>query len=692
MTGHYNRFYAKFYRSDSVPDMCCAFVLSNTAFTGSNPGVFVEMHQSMTIPQPYTINFDQSINGYISDGGFDMYDNGNYLYTNYVTTNLRPYTTSFNRVSNPMFGTGGWYQMNMEASSMMVLTQNLGSGMMQFWTNGNLGADGGGSRQLATYTSGSVKGFRRTVCGASDPAVHHMYVTTGPLVNHNDAGSTDSDYHRLFNIPPNAYMIYFLYASTSGYCGTAAQHTAVFDSLVEIFELASGMTNTTEPHITPTWVGMDLNISQTQVLQLDNQTTGGGAFTLAMTFKPDAFTLSNNVFTMTTGTAGVSLEVSTFSVDAAAALQGQATALLGNRYAIIFDQSPNGYIGDGGNDMYNAGNYLRTNYCGNMVPYTDNFDKIMSTCYGGVEGGYYRMNMDTHSQILYGYNANPTSLLSFFISGALGAGGTGTVQQWNGLTYRNLRGFVKSVCNAGSRPTINHMFIVEDSPSAYQYVYTSTAYDYNYLYNVAPQKRFMYFLYATSTSACVSATTHTNIFNLLAQNFEAGYEAADFTAAFKVWTSPTVSSTLVASGLSIRPSTQYENFAVTANTNGQMSMYYNGVQTAMCVTNCTSNAGATTQRGLVPATGIYATTVGGDTGILLEHMVINNRVAYTSANISMQMCHFRGNWSTTIGACVCSQGTTGQFCETCSNGHAGACDGIGAYVWCWAHASSVRTT
>eukprot|EP00041_Stephanoeca_diplocostata_P005845 m.69579 g.69579 ORF g.69579 m.69579 type:complete len:981 (-) comp16032_c0_seq1:403-3345(-) len=641
---------------------------------GSSMGALVEMQQDITLPQPYTINFDQVPNGYISDGGFDMYDGGNYLYTNYGGgTFIRPYTTSFNRVSSTLFGPGGWYQMNMERTSMMVITQNLGSGMMQFWTQGNLGADGGGTRQLVTYTSGSVKGFRRTVCNAGDPAVHHMYVSVGPSLNQNDIASTDSDYHRLYNIPPNAYMIYFLYASTSGYCGTSAQHTTVFDALVEIYNVVSGVSTTSEPAImTPSWVGMDLNISRAQLLQLENQTMGGAAFTVGMTFKPDFMTLSNKIFTMTTGTAGLSLEVNTFSAVAAAAVQAQATTMLGNRYAIIFDQIPNGYIADGGNDMYNAGNYLRTNFCGNMVPYTDNFDKVMSTCYGGVADGYYRMNMDSHSQILYGYNANPTSLLSFYISGALGAGGSGVVQQWSDFNRGNLRGFVKSVCNAGTRPTINHMFIVEDSPNAYQYVYTSTYYDYHYLYNVAPQKRFMYFLYATTGGSCVSFTTHQNIFNLLAQNFEVGFESEDSTtAAFKVWTSPTVSSSLMAPGLSIRPSMQYESLAVTANTNGQMSIYYNGAAVAMCITNCTSSTGAATQRGLIPTRGTYTTTVGDETGLLLEHMLINDRVAYSSANISTQMCHFRGNWSNTTGVCVCNPGSTGQYCETCTNGFAG---------------------
>eukprot|EP01083_Nonionella_stella_P255472 876816_1 len=91
--------------------------------------------------------------------------------------------------------------------------------------------------------------------------------------------------------------------------------------------------------------------------------------------------------------------------------------------------------------------------------------------------------------------------------------------------------------------------------------------------------------------------------------------------------------------MDMQPSAVYQSITATANTNGQMNIYYNGVRVGTCTTNCTSSTGGTSQRGLTVPSASYRTMVGLSSGLLLEHMVINDRAAYNSTLAAIQMCH-----------------------------------------------------
>ena len=134
------------------------------------------------------------------------------------------------------------------------------------------------------------------------------------------------------------------------------------------------------------------------------------------------------------------------------------TATIPNRYD--FSEGEFGYfIGDGGGDMYDYGNYLSTNLGGNL-PYSDG--AIASSPYLGSGGRYFTRKYPG----LFVLVADLQGVSSFSIDGNLGANGGGSV---NGSVLMasvggaSHRAFVKRVFGAGD-PSVNHLVIVADGP------------------------------------------------------------------------------------------------------------------------------------------------------------------------------------------------------------------------------------
>jgi YVTN family beta-propeller protein len=177
-----------------------------------------------------------------------------------------------------------------------------------------------------------------------------------------------------------------------------------------------------------------------------------------------------------------------------------------NRYD--FDEGETGYyINDGGNDMYDGGNYLSTNY-GGYIEYSNNL--IVDSEFFGDGGRYFTRKYPG----LFLLVADMEDVDYFEISGNLGADGAGSVDgtilqaELYGVTYY---GFVKRVYNAYGDPSVNHLIIVADNPAADHTYSTNTDDDYHHVYNLGPNSRLYYLLYAGSNGFYIDDTATLNI-------------------------------------------------------------------------------------------------------------------------------------------------------------------------------------
>lgn len=172
---------------------------------------------SSTVTNGYNFTMDAGVNSnYISDGGNDMYDAGNYISTNF-TTNI-PYSDGV-IASSGAFGTGSSY-FTSKINNMWVLTANLNN-VSTFTTNGNNGADGGG---LVNGTSLSITVgcqqytlFLKRIWNAGDPSINQMVIIpTTSGVNHTWSTNTNDGFHQITGLNSVTRMYYLLYASAGG--------------------------------------------------------------------------------------------------------------------------------------------------------------------------------------------------------------------------------------------------------------------------------------------------------------------------------------------------------------------------------------------------------------------------------------------------------------------------------------------
>ncbi|MCB9047742.1 MAG: carboxypeptidase regulatory-like domain-containing protein [Chitinophagales bacterium] len=161
-----------------------------------------------------------------------------------------------------------------------------------------------------------------------------------------------------------------------------------------------------------------------------------------------------------------------------------------NRYE--FSEGETGYfINDGGNDMYDDGNYLLANP-DNFIEYANN--TIVSEEGFGTNGRYFTRKYPG----LFVLAADMKDVNTFGIWGGLGADGSGDVDgsvlqiQHHGTTYY---GFVKRVYNAGD-PSVNHLIIVASNPMAYHTYSSDTDDDSHSVSNLSTSRRIYYLLYA----------------------------------------------------------------------------------------------------------------------------------------------------------------------------------------------------
>ena len=175
-----------------------------------------------------------------------------------------------------------------------------------------------------------------------------------------------------------------------------------------------------------------------------------------------------------------------------------------NSFSEITDLLPNTFlfsngvtgssIGDGGNDMYDTGNFLNIDNTTNLF-YSD--DVIISNPALGSGGQYFTKK---HPGIFV-FAADINNISSFDITGNLGADGSGTAAgsvldyNHNGINYK---GFVKKVFDSFD-PSVNHLVIVRDQGGSASHNFsTSTDNDQHSVEGISGADRIYYLLFAGS--------------------------------------------------------------------------------------------------------------------------------------------------------------------------------------------------
>jgi hypothetical protein len=181
------------------------------------------------------------------------------------------------------------------------------------------------------------------------------------------------------------------------------------------------------------------------------------------------------------------------------------TAAIPNRFD--FSEGETGSsISDGGNDMYDGGNFLGTNL--GPILYSDN--AVVNSAAFGSGGRYFTRKYPG----LFVLVAEMNGVSEFTIAGNLGADGGGSV---DGVTLgvsaggRHFLGFVKRVYNAGD-PSVNHLIIVEqDAQLATHEFAMDTNDDFHRVLNLTGTTRLYYVLYAGSNGYRIDDTATSTI-------------------------------------------------------------------------------------------------------------------------------------------------------------------------------------
>ncbi|MBI4169230.1 MAG: choice-of-anchor D domain-containing protein, partial [Acidobacteria bacterium] len=164
---------------------------------------------------------------------------------------------------------------------------------------------------------------------------------------------------------------------------------------------------------------------------------------------------------------------------------------------------------DGGEDMYDGGNFLSTDL-GGPLPYSDNAI-ASSPIFGG--GRYFTRKYPG----LFVLVADLRGVGEFTIAGDLGADGAGAADdavlaaRRHGITYR---GFIKRVYGTAD-PSVNHLVIVADSPDLAHEFATNTNSDFHLVSGLAGSERVFSVLYAGRGGSYIDDAAARNIMEVL---------------------------------------------------------------------------------------------------------------------------------------------------------------------------------
>ena len=460
------------------------------------------------IPSPYNFTLDMgATSNYISDGGADMYDGGNYISTN-LGANL-PYTNGV-VTANAAFGTGGQYFTQL-INNMFVMAADV-NGITSLSITGDNGADGSGVVNGFTYTvtvgCRSYNVFVKRVNGAGDPSINQIFIVpNGTGASHTFDPSTNNSLHTLTGLAGVTRIYYLLVAGNAGYAYTNAE----IQTMVQNFLTQVSASTLATPSLTVTQTaglpsGSTFPVGTSTVTY--SATGGGGTSSCSFTITrlPGGPTIAcpsninlqacSPVATFATPTATdactppcanapLSSILTNFNTNGAS-----ITGTIPSPYNFTLDMGATAtYISDGGSDMYDGGNYLNTNIASNIA-YTGGV-VTPSTAFG--TGGQYFTTLINNMFVMA---ADVNGITSFSITGDNGADGSGVA---NGFTYSVTVGcqsynvFVKTVSGAFD-PSINQIIIVPNGSGASQTFDTYTNNSLHTVTGLAAVTRIYYLL------------------------------------------------------------------------------------------------------------------------------------------------------------------------------------------------------
>lgn len=184
-------------------------------------------------------------------------------------------------------------------------------------------------------------------------------------------------------------------------------------------------------------------------------------------------------------------------------------SLIPNAYVFNMDNGLNANnINDGGNDMYDGGNYLNTNYATNIF-YSDGV--ILPSAAFGTNGQFFTRYVSngalfSNNPAMFILAADVDNVSTFTITGNNGADGSGNVDgstlllNVNGTDYNV---FIKRVFNAGD-PSINQVMVVPANASAAHTFSTDSNDDFHELSGITATERLYYLLYAGNAGSYIN--------------------------------------------------------------------------------------------------------------------------------------------------------------------------------------------
>ena len=180
---------------------------------------------------------------FISDGGNDMYDDGNCI----SVPGTSSQTASCSSISSTLKVV---YKANCASStvngeSYKMAIDNDGISVLYFdqYTkdtisiNGNNGADGGGSRGDGSYSVNGWTGYYKVTWGQNnDPGINHLWVTNAPSssVTHTFATSTDRDWDWLQGVK-GYRVIYLMWGTAVGTRTSDSQMNNLVTAISNVF-------------------------------------------------------------------------------------------------------------------------------------------------------------------------------------------------------------------------------------------------------------------------------------------------------------------------------------------------------------------------------------------------------------------------------------------------------------------------
>jgi len=218
-----------------------------------------------SVPNGYNFTMDGpngANSNYISDGGNDMYDGGNYISTN-LGNNIN-YSDGV-IANSAAFGAGGQY-FTKKLTNMWVLAADVNN-LSSFSISGNNGADGGGTYNGTTLTvtvgCQTYKVMLKRVYSAGDPSINQMVIIPNNAgATHTWATNTDNTQHDISGLAGTTRLYYLLYAASSGGYIDDNAATSIATTFLTQISATTAAQALCQSNLAPVLVTVNSNVAQ----------------------------------------------------------------------------------------------------------------------------------------------------------------------------------------------------------------------------------------------------------------------------------------------------------------------------------------------------------------------------------------------------------------------------------------------